>query len=152
MTAYANMEMAMAHAEWIFHKHLFLRISNLLTASKSSCLILKDLIPKIYYFSHFGAQTIDFLDKLRPLLTNVELVKCDIPADCLENFRTILTTLAPMLDGIRSLGCQNESAFTMLKEHLFCEDEKLAKLKYFDINISKIGSEEIAGFLHIKNI
>ena len=101
------------------------------------------------YFSHFDAQTIEFLDKLRPLLNDVEIFKHVISPDRLDSFRTILTHLVPMLDGILSLVCVNESAFTILKEHFFCDNEKLAELKSFEINVE---SKETTGFFMLNNI
>ena len=79
----------------------------------------------------------DFLDKIRPLLTDADVeigVDC-IPINCSKNLRTILTNLVPMLDRVRSLYCHNDSALPILKEQLFSENEKLAKLKFFDMMV-----------------
>ena len=75
----------------------------------------------------------DFFGKVRPLLTDLEIIIGDIPPNPLENLRTILTNLAPMLDGIRSLWCSDDLAFPMVKELLFRENGKLAKLKMLEI-------------------
>ena len=89
----------------------------------------------------------DFLGKIRPLLTDVEISIGDIFH--LDNLRTILTNLAPMLeDGIPSLYCSDDSGFSMVKEQLLSENEKLAKLKMLQINFILV----TGFFAHFKDI
>ena len=91
----------------------------------------------------------DFLDKIRPLLTDLAIQEVGRLAapECLDNFRTVLTMVAPMLDGIHAVFCvAGESAFPVLKEQLFRENQQnLTKLKLLQINFD-------SGFflLHIK--
>ena len=75
----------------------------------------------------------DFLDKIRPLLTGLEIGIVNIMAEQLAALRTILAAIAPVLDGIRSLYCADKGTFPVLKEHLFRANEKLAELKWLNI-------------------
>ena len=129
-----------ANVVWKFRKRYCPRISNRLITSKSSLLFL--ILSEKSFFSHFDAQTIDFLGKIQPLLADLEICLNNIPPNYLNNFRTILITLAPMLDGIESLYCYHQSLFPMVKELLFRDNEKLAKLKMLDINIANIDNIE----------
>ena len=83
------------------------------------------------------------------MCTDLEIAVSDITPNHLDNLCTILIHLAPMLDGIRSLdcSCSAESAFLMVKEHFFRENEKLAKLKRLDVHFEC----ETGFFRHSKN-
>ena len=81
----------------------------------------------------------DFLGKIRPLLTDLELALGVYPTNPVENLRTILINLAPMLDEIQSLYCADGSAFPVLREQLFRENDKLAKLKMLELFVSNKG-------------
>ena len=85
----------------------------------------------------------DIIDKLRPLLTDVEVVESyiseDIPPNHLDNYRTILINMAPMLDGIRSVYCGDGSILPMMRELCFGEPKNLAKLKMLYIDCVSYG-------------
>ena len=76
----------------------------------------------------------NFLAEIRPLLTDLKIGVYSITPYHLENLHTILTHLSPMLDGIPSVCCDNESALPVAKEQLFRENEKLSELKMLNIN------------------
>ena len=98
------------------------------------------------YFSHFDARTMDFMANIKSLMVSLKVCVGYITLDCLDNLRIILTNLVPILDGVQALYCFN-SAFPMVKELLFRENEKLAKLKWIEINFFTI----TAFFFQIKN-
>ena len=88
---------------------------------------------KSIYFRHFDANTLEFLTKITPLLADEIIVGPIIP-NRVENLRTILTILAPSLDGIRSMQCANEYTLPVVRQFLSREGFS-NKLKKFNLEV-----------------
>ena len=136
----------LSHILWHTHKRQCPRTSDLLTTSEQSLFYSKAKSGKDSFIRHFDAQTMDFLDKIRPLLTALRIGMGSISPNRLENLRTILTRLAPSLvDGIQSLQCADGTALSMVKNQLFHEPNKLAKLKMFEFEMDSFYSDNGTG-------
>ena len=90
----------------------------------------------------------EFFDKIQPLLTDlgISIYTMGMRPNHVQNLLTILTNLAPLLGRIRSLFSLYESDFAVVKEQLFRENEKLAKLKKLQISFTRN-----TGFCTFKN-
>ena len=62
------------------------------------------------YFSHFDDEVLDFLNKIKPLFTNVFLnIRClSLTTERATNMRILLGHLQPMLASIRGIRCYNQ--------------------------------------------
>ena len=58
-----------------------------------------------FFLSHFDDDVLDFLNKIKPLLTNVFLRIGIVKSE--RNMRTLLAHLLPMLGSIRAIRCDN---------------------------------------------
>lgn len=77
----------------------------------------------------------DFLDKIRPLLTDQDLKLIAEPTQ-LKELRTICTHLAPLLGGIHSLHCKDWS-FPMVRQCFSREQSAQCKVLTIDFPIEK---------------
>ena len=79
------------------------------------------------FSSHFDAKTMAFLGRIGSLLT--VLVMHNVSEDFLDNLRTALTTMAPLLDSIHALSC-NEHTLPVAQQCLGEKFNMAKKLLY----------------------